>query len=103
MEGIIEITTLAEIKGRIEETQYTGRSVETKLLLLKTKKLAHIFLIYDPSDKEHERVYYLKESHEAFERMSAQQIVDQIGDKYYETLYWQIYDEIVEDMEILNQ
>jgi len=98
--GLIKITTLAEINERIQETFYDSRR-ETKLLSLETKKYVHIFLKYD--EDRFDKVYHIKMTHDGFSNLTPDQMADKSFERSMENLYWEIYDEILEDMNILNQ
>jgi len=97
---IIKINSLSEIKNRIEETKIGPDYESCTWLCIETKENSYYLMKPDQSHNSGNNHYYSMMKKSEREKSSASKNWHAKEEIAPDTLYWKIYDEIIEDMNI---
>jgi len=97
---IIKINTLSEIKNRIGETQIGTDYESCTWLCIETKENSYYLMKTHQSHNSDDKHYYSVMKKTEREKSSAKKNWQEKEEIALDTLYWKIYDEILEDIGI---
>jgi len=100
---VIEIKEIKDIRDKIHRTERGRNASEDSIfLLLRTKKKLHYFLKKELDNQDGALVRYASFSIELLGTLTGRSIYRVLQKSSMEVVYWEIYDEIIEDMNIKN-
>jgi hypothetical protein len=100
---VIEIKGIKDIRDKIHQTEMGRNDYEDSVyLLLRTKKKLHYFLKKEIDNPDGALVRHASFSIELLGNLTGRYIHTVLQKSSMELVYWEIYDEIIEDMNIKN-
>jgi len=101
--NVIEIKEIKDIRDKIHQTEMGRNDYEDSIfLLLRTKKKLHYFLKKELDNRDGALVRHASFPIELLGTLTGRAICRVIQKISMELIYWEIYDEIIEDMNIKN-